>query len=177
MIYEQLSIALPFQERVKNARNLFQKFGRDLLEHSALQPLAGQLKEATRISGEEMAQTGIVEICRRCDQLEGGSCCGAGLENRYDGWLLLINLLLGANIPRERYDRKSCFFLGEKGCRLISRHVICINYLCEKITRRIPPMNLKTMREMEGKELEILFLLNETLRAVMKTDLVKWSSR
>ena len=173
MISEQLSIALPFQERVNNARDLFQKFGKELLEDPKIAPLIGQLKEATRASRKEMAQTGIVEICTRCDQLEGGSCCGAGLENRYDGWLMLINLLLGVDIPLKRQVKESCFFSGEKGCLLVSRHVICINYLCGKITHRIPPGQLETLREKEGKELEVLFLLNETLRAVMK----KWKIR
>ncbi len=170
MISQQLSIALPFLERANNARDVFQEFGKDILKDSNIDRLIRQLKEASLASREEMAQTGIVEICTRCDQLEGGSCCGAGLENRYDGWLLLINLLLGVDIPKKRYDRKSCFLLSENGCLLVSRHVICINYLCGKITRSIPPEQLQEMREREGKELEILFLLKETLRTVVK----KW---
>ncbi|MGA7965185.1 MAG: hypothetical protein WCB49_04745 [Gammaproteobacteria bacterium] len=168
MISKRLTISLPFRERVKNARDIYREFGKDLLETPKIDRLLGQLKEATLASREEMGQTGIVEICRRCDQLEGGSCCGAGLENRYDGWLLLINLLLGADIPFKRHDEKSCFLLGEKGCLLVSRHVICINYLCGKITRRIPPDHLKELRELEGRELETLFLLKESLRTFMK---------
>lgn len=170
MISQQLSIALPFLERVTNARDVFQEFGKDILKDPKIDRLIRQLKEASLASREEMAKTGIVEICTRCDQLEGGSCCGAGLENRYDGWLLLINLLLGVDIPQKRHDKKSCFLLGEKGCVLVSRHVICINYLCGKITRTIPPEQFQEMREREGKELEILFLLKETLRTVVK----KW---
>ena len=172
MISKRLTIGLPFRERVNNARDIYGEFGGRLLENPKLVRLLGQLKEATLASREEMGQTGIGEICRRCEQLEGGSCCGAGLENRYDGWLLLINLLLGVEIPFKRYDAESCFLLGENGCLLVSRHVICINYLCGKITRRIPPGPLKPLREKEGKELEILFLLNETLRAVTK----KWKT-
>ncbi len=169
MIYERLSIAQPFQERLHSAQDLFRKFKKNLRDNAEIARFVEELKEATRASGEEMAQTGIVEICRQCEQLEGGSCCGAGIENRYDGPLLLINLLLGAKMPAERYEPKSCFFLGEKGCLLISRHVICVNYLCEKITRRIPLENLRTLREREGNELEILFRFNETLRRVVKS--------
>ncbi len=172
MISDQLSMALPFQERAKNARNLFQRFGKEILEDPKVVRLLGQLKEATLASREEMGKTGIVEICRRCDQFEGGSCCGAGLENRYDGWLLLINLLLGVDIPLKKHEKESCFLLGENGCLLVSRHVICINYLCRKITRHIPPTQLTTLRDREGKELELLFLLNETLRVFMK----KWKT-
>ncbi len=172
MISKRLTIALPFRERVKNARDIYREFGKDLLENPKMDRLLGQLKEATVASREEMGQTGIVEICRRCDQLEGGSCCGAGLENRYDGWLLLINLLLGVDIPLKRYEKESCFLLGENGCLLVSRHVICINYLCGKIAGRITQDRLRKLREMEGRELETLFLLNETLKVFMK----KWKT-
>ena len=173
MTRDELSISLPFRERAANARDVFQKLGKDLLKDPKIVRIIGQLKEACLASMEEMNKTGIVKICRRCDQLEGGSCCGAGIENRYDGSLLLINLLLDADIPRKRFDKKSCFLSGENGCLLVSRHVICINYLCEKITRRIPPQQLAAMREKEGYELEILFLLKETLRTAIK----KWKTR
>ena len=65
-------MALPFQERVKNARSLFQRFGKEILEDPKIGRLIGQLKEATLASREEMGKTGIVEICRRCDQVRGG---------------------------------------------------------------------------------------------------------
>lgn len=113
-----------------------------------------------------MTKTGIPEICRKCEKDEGGSCCGAGLEDKYDRWLLLVNLLLGIKLPKNRYDTKSCFFLGEGGCLLKARHVICVNYLCKKITDQIDPHKISVLREKEGIELYALFILNERLKKI-----------
>ncbi|MBA7644220.1 hypothetical protein ES703_51962 [subsurface metagenome] len=91
--------------------------------------------------------------------------CSMGIK--YDGWLLLINLLLDVRLPKKRHDKESCFFLGEGGCLLKARHVICVNYLCKKITDQIDPHKLNALREKEGVELDILFLLNERLKIVL----------
>lgn len=98
-----------------------------------------------------------------CDRQEGGSCCGAGLEDKYDGILLLINRLAGIAVPGRRQDPGNCFFLGEKGCLLLARHVICVNYLCKKITDRVAHEALIDLREREGEELNTLFQLHERI--------------
>ena len=115
-----------------------------------------------------MADIGIFEECRHCEEEEDGSCCGRGLENRYSGILLLINLLLGIELPKNRYNPKSCLFLTNKGCSLLARHVICVNYICKKITQNIDAEKIKFLREKEGRELETLFLLNERIRALLE---------
>lgn len=111
-----------------------------------------------------MAESGIVDECRDCDRREGGSCCGAGLEHHYSGIILLINLLLGVDVPKRRHDPAGCFFLGEKGCTLLARHVICVNYLCKRINDRILPEKIAALRKKEGIELETLFMLQESIR-------------
>ena len=128
------------------------------------------LRGAVAASREEMAQTGIVQICRRCDQEEGGSCCGAGIENRYDAWLLLINLLLEVHLSGERRRDDACFFWGEHGCILMARHILCINYLCKNLTDQIDPSTIALLREKEGAEVNALFIFHERIKAVLK----KW---
>jgi hypothetical protein len=115
-----------------------------------------------------MSGCGLVQACAECETLEGGSCCGRGIEEHYDGYLLLINLLLGANLPTERRDSSSCFFLGPKGCELSARHVLCVNYLCRKATDRVDPRALALLREVEGVQLESLFLLHERVREIVR---------
>jgi hypothetical protein len=122
---------------------------------------------AVAASRLEMAQTGIAEICRRCDQEEGGSCCGAGIENRYDGWLLLINLLLGVVLPCERGRPDACYFWGDHGCFLMARHILCINYLCKNVTDRSDSKRIAALREKEGAEVNALFILHERIKAVL----------
>jgi hypothetical protein len=115
-----------------------------------------------------MLDSGLVQACAECETLEGGSCCGKGLEDHYDGYLLLINLLLGVNLPLERRDPRSCYFLGLKGCALAARHVICVNYLCRKATDLIDSKALALLRELEGVQLETLFLLHERVKKRVK---------
>ena len=102
-----------------------------------------------------------------CERDEGGSCCGAGLEDRYDGVTLLVNLLLGAELPARRPDPASCLFLGADGCRLLARDVICVNFICKKIADEVSPQRLGPLREREGIELEILFALHARLTELL----------
>jgi len=118
MILKQTSLSNPIEEKIAWAQHCYQEFGDDLLKEKKLVDLLAHLKAAVVVSRREMALTGIIEICRRCDQEEGGSCCGAGLENRYDGWLLLINLLLGVKLPKTRQETDSCFLLGKTDASL-----------------------------------------------------------
>lgn len=168
MTLKQTSLSSPIEEKIAWARHCYQKFGDDLLKEKRLIDLLAHLKAAAVASRREMALTGIVEICRRCEHEEGGSCCGAGLENRYDGWLLLINLLLGVRLPKTRLQTDSCFFLGKSGCLLMARHVICINYLCRKATDLIDPHTIMKLREKEGEEVNTLFMLHETIKTVLR---------
>ena len=163
-----VSISSPIEEKIAWAEACYQELGAQLLVKKTIFEYLGRLKKAIRASHTEMAETGIVDLCKECEQDEGGSCCGAGMENRYDGRLLLINKLLGMELPKKRSDSRSCYFLGEEGCLLQSRHVICINYICKKITDRIDPQKINALREKEGEEVDVLFLLNEQIVGALK---------
>ncbi len=173
MVIQPKSINRPVEERIAWAESCFQGSGGLFLKDEKTAALLTQFKSAARASGQEMKDAGVVALCRECDQEEGGSCCGKGLENKYDAWLLLINKLLGVDLPKVRQQTGGCFFLGEKGCTLMARHVICINYMCKKITNDIRPSVLNALREIEGEEIECLFMLNEQVKRVLK----KWTSR
>jgi hypothetical protein len=145
---------------------------KDVFEHDQrVAALMVRFRDAVRASRREMAATGIVRLCRQCEEDEGGSCCGEGLEDRYDPWLLLINLLLGTPLPRSRPRPGSCYFLGDTGCLLLARHTICINYVCAKITNRISPGQISRLRELEGVELDTLFLLDEAVKRVVRCEM------
>ena len=163
-----VSLSSPIEEKIAWAQYYHQKFGVQLLKDESILILKAGLEDAIHASHRAMEDAGVVGMCRECEELEGGSCCGAGLENRYDGWLLVINLLLGVELPQERRDPGSCFFLGKAGCLLKARPVICVNYLCEKITHRIDPLKIKIPQEREGVELNTLFLLTEKLKNVTR---------
>ena len=167
MSLNNAALSNSIEVKIAWSRNCYQKFGRQLLQDNAVIGLLSGLKSAINASHKEMGKTGIVDICRDCEENDGGSCCGAGMEAVYDGWLLLTNLLLGARLPDERGDLSSCFFLRKTGCMLPARHVICVNYLCRKITDLVDPEKIKSLRDKEGEELNILFLLNERVKRVV----------
>ena len=169
MTVKEVPIESPIEEKITWAKNCHRERGADLHRDDEIGFLLKELKKAIRASHREMAHTGIIESCGLCEEKEGGSCCGAGLEKKYTGLLLLINLLLGHSIPGRRQDPSGCFFLGKEGCGLLSRQVICINYLCKKLTDQIDLHTIAPLREKEGIELGLLFHLNERIKKVLAT--------
>lgn len=138
------------------------------LSDSHLTSLLFRLESAITASHKAMVMAGIVEICRRCDEERGGSCCGDGMERHYDQWLILTNLLLGVDVSHDRQDPRACFFLGRKGCILRARHTICINYLCSDITKSVDPDLVSQLKIREGEELSLLFHTIEHLKRIVR---------
>jgi hypothetical protein len=158
----------PIAAKIAWAETQLRERGQLLRADPPVAELLERLLPATEASKQAMIDAGIVDICATCERDEGGSCCGAGLENRYDGVTLLINLLLGVDLPAERGDPASCHFLGPAGCLLRARDVICVNFVCTAITERVGPDRISPMRELEGIELEALFALHARVSAVLR---------
>jgi hypothetical protein len=114
-----------------------------------------------------MATAGVVEACRQCEEEEGGSCCGAGIEDRYDAVMLLINSLLGLKLPGRSALPGSCFFLDKEGCALGARHVLCVNYLCAQAAGRSDRSLLAALREKEGEELTAISRLHDRVLKIL----------
>ena len=163
----EVSLDSPIEEKIAWANRMYQDCKRRLWGDEKVGELLERLDHAIDESHRELAASGVIEICRLCDEEEGGSCCGSGIEDRYSADLLLINLLLGVKLPLSPPSPSSCHFLGETGCRLRTRHVLCVNFACKKITHRFQPAHLGPLREKEGHELECLFVLNERLKKTL----------
>ena len=164
---KKISLSDPIEAKIAWAEDSYRETKDRLLADTRIDDLLDSLKSAICAAQKEMAGSGIVKKCMECEINEGGSCCGAGIENRYDGVLLLINLFLGVKLPKKRYDKNSCFFLGETGCLLKARHVICVNFLCKKISETIDPHQIALLRKKEGEELNTLFLVHERIKKIL----------
>ena len=151
-------------EKIQIARDMHAKLAGDLLTDPALMLGLETLLRESALSRAVSVDCGISEICRRCDEEEGGSCCGAGIENRYTPELLLLNLLLGVDVPETRQFEKSCQFLGERGCLLAARDIICINYLCARLRNAISENSLNLLQEINGREMTAVFVLHDMVR-------------
>jgi hypothetical protein len=168
MLVPRLSPEAPIEEKITWANAWWVKTGDRILASEEIARMGSLLKAAVERSRRAMTESGILEACRHCEKSDG-SCCGAGLEDHYTDLLLLINLLLGVELPTERLDSRSCLFLGDEGCRLLARHVLCINYLCHGITARIDPSRITELRAHEGNEMDLLFRLNEQFHKILSS--------
>ena len=157
---------LSIREKIRKARSLYRDYKAILLEHPQIRDLLERLDRSLETSREVMFRGGVVAACRWCEEEAGGSCCGAGIENRYTIHLLLMNLLLGVSLPDRRAWTDSCYFLGEAGCCLQARHVLCVNYLCEKLRRDLDPGVLQDLQQSSGTELDTGFVLHEALKKI-----------
>lgn len=152
------------EEMIGKAHALFQSRGGALRRHPGLTQGLDRLRREAAASGEAMYEFGVVAACRQCDEKEGGSCCGAGIENHYTPLLLLLNLLLDVELPQKRRWADSCFFLREGGCALTARHILCINYLCLRLQQDLSLEKLIKLQTITGREMETVFRLHEELR-------------
>jgi hypothetical protein len=141
-------------EKIEQAHNLFETCGRSLIEDPQIHALLRKLRDC---------------ICKNCEEREGGSCCGSGIENKYDVELLLVNLLLDASLRDQQPSQNSCYFLGAKGCKLTARHVLCVNYMCQKLQKKLAREQLISLQTCAGEELDTLFILHEAIKKHIRT--------
>lgn len=153
--------------KIALAYHLQANFEQKLLQDKEIQAQLLQLNQNIELTWNEMVSIGVVRECSDC-ALKEGSCCGRGMENSYDEVLLLINILLGKTLPSQAYDTNSCYFLGDNGCLLRAREVICVNYLCGRIYRNIHREKLIHLQKIAGKELNTLFMLEQNIKKRLK---------
>jgi hypothetical protein len=162
------SSRLSAEDKVRLAMSMYKTFGEELRRDLPLANLLGEMKEKVRCSWRTMAELGISAACARCDETAPeGSCCSRGLENKFDSVLLLINLLLGIQLPLERMRDDSCRFLGPSGCVLEARTLLCIDYLCPEVEKELGIESLMKMQEVAGEEIRTAFLLAERVKRLV----------
>jgi len=160
-------------KKIETAYKYFKDFNGNLKNNKELSKLLDYYKTSIIKSHEVMEQLGVVEICKNCSQnTPGGSCCGNGIEDWYDEYLLLTNLLLGIDIPQKRTYPNGCLFLGPKGCSLLARHDFCINYLCFRIKNALKPENLNLLTATYGKEIYFYIEIEKILKNLINFEII-----
>jgi hypothetical protein len=156
------------EDKIRAARHLYDLWSDQLKREPNIHQLIGKLKSCLENSRAAMLELGIVETCKHCDQEEGGSCCGAGLENKFDTFLLLLNLLLGISLPEKHRRPESCYLLTEEGCTLKVRLVLCVDFLCPKILNTISHGDLIRLQQVSGDELTTGFMLYDAIKRFLR---------
>ena len=167
--FEEKSMEIPLIDRlicqkISEAHVLFALWGEALRKDSHICSLLNSLELKIAASGKAIHDFGISAACTCCDEEDGETCCGAGIENKYTSRLLMINLLFGNPLPEKRLWSNGCFFLSENGCSLKLRLVLCVNYLCLKIQRMLPAEELAILQRITGEEMDKGFILDEAVK-------------
>jgi len=157
------------QDKIRLAQRLHHQWGNVLTNEPHIRDLLIELENCLRNSRQAMLDFGIVEACTRCDEEEGGSCCGVALENKFDTYLLLINLLLGVTLPEHHLRPGNCYLLTDTGCLLKSRLVLCVDFLCEKITNGLSRDELLRLQNISGSELLTGFRLYDAVKKFIRS--------
>lgn len=165
---ECLDEGLSIEDKIKMARHMYDSWSEQLKREPHIYELIEKLEGCLENSREAMLELGIVETCTHCDEEEGGSCCGAGLENKFDTFLLLINLLLGVSLPEGHRRPDSCYLLTDKGCTLKVRLVLCVDYLCPKILSALSHDKVIRLQNISGDELLTGFKLYDAIKRFMR---------
>ena len=155
------------RERIEEAHNLLKTWEAGLKGNAGVSSQIEMMEQNVEATQRIMGDLGVVEACRWCEEEAGGSCCGAGIENRYSSVLLLVNLLLGVRLPQYRERLDSCYFLTGNGCCLKVRHVLCVNYLCARLQTHLSPEGLISLQTLSGEELDTGFVLYETIKKII----------
>ncbi len=153
------------EEKIRLSYKWLECFEDKLKKCNEFSDLLKEYKKAILKSYKIMKHLGIIEICKSCaENTPGGSCCGKGIEDWYDEYLLLTNLLLGIELPKKRFYSNGCLFLGPKGCTLLARHDFCINYLCFRIKKALSAQQLNLLTATYGKEIYYYITIEQFLR-------------
>lgn len=141
------------EEKIHRAKWLYAHYGEALTKQDGLGALFDMYRNAIWKTQEVMKRLRVVETCSACACDESGSCCFQGVEEWYDHVLLLINLVLGRQIPELREVPGGCLFVGSRGCKLIARHSFCVNYLCPPLKDSTRTHSMERLLSVSGDEL------------------------
>jgi hypothetical protein len=100
-----------------------------------------------------MKALGVWDKCARCGKSSSGSCCAPEVASWYDVETLMINILMGCELPSDPFYSGHCLFLGEKGCVLKARHYFCVHFLCPKIQDLLGQHNKNILMKTVGNEI------------------------
>lgn len=137
---------------IRRAHELHRRYGRSLASDPRVAPLLEDYTQAIAQTGQLTRDLGIPAFCMACAARDG-VCCFAGVERRYDEYLLLMNLLLGDPGAWDQSAGPSCYFCGPQGCLLLAKHSFCHNFFCAEIKQALGEAAMARLNRQVGREL------------------------
>jgi hypothetical protein len=118
-----------------------------------IRALVGAYGAAIEQTAAAMQTERIGAACSACARQNPSGCCFAGLESGFNEIMLLLNLLLGCPLPEVRAQGDTCFFVGERGCRLRARYYFCLHYFCPGLEASLGDARMGALQQQVGREL------------------------
>jgi hypothetical protein len=163
-------LRIPIREKIRMAHDLLAQWGKSLREDRRMEAFLEQLEQDLESTRQTMVDLEVVASCTQCDEEEGKSCCaqGRGFEEKFDPYLLLMNLLLGVLLPERPARPEGCYFLTRTGCCLQVRLFLCVDFLCPAILDRLSHEEVIRLQTVAGNELTTGFLLYDAIKKVIR---------
>ncbi|HIE32737.1 MAG TPA: hypothetical protein EYP81_01635 [Thermodesulfobacteriaceae bacterium] len=153
------------EEKMAVAEELFDLWGESLLRDPELSALLKAYRQAVEKSNQAMEAAGTFRECYLCSVEEGLGCCKIGLENECTVLILLLNRLLGVEFPKDREVPGRCFFVGPLGCKLFARPMLCRDYFCRRLHKKVPEQEMIHITQILNDELTLLYRISTLMRS------------
>ncbi|MCU0571416.1 MAG: hypothetical protein MUC41_00320 [Syntrophobacteraceae bacterium] len=155
-------------DQVRRVRQLHEKHGEGLMADENVRALVLSYGAGIEETGAAMTREGIGAACSACARQHPSGCCFSDIESGYDDILLLLNLLLGCPLPEERKESGSCFFVGERGCRLVARYYFCLHYFCPELERSLGEGRIRALQQQVDQQLQTGWRAEEAVRSWLR---------
>lgn len=151
-------------EKIKTAEEIFTDWGEYFYKDQKFLNYLKDYEKSVKVCNTLMENLGSYEECYKCSVIDKQGCCKIGLENEVTINILLINMFLKVEIPKEREFPGKCFFVGSTGCKIFARPYLCREYFCHRLMRLFSPEEYALLTQKINEELTLLYLLNRYIR-------------
>lgn len=159
---------------IAQAREVYAGLGEEILANSDLAGLLYKFREQIEATNQLFGRLDVAADCAACCEREKGPCCFDGAQSWYDLRLLLINLLLGVEVPDGPELVDDCWFNSPTGCKLLAKDSICLNFFCPEIQERLSEAEVLSLRQQVGKELLACVELESVLLPWLQARGISW---
>ncbi|QJA06459.1 hypothetical protein FVE67_06420 [Thermosulfurimonas marina] len=153
------------EEKLSVAEELYHLWGESFRADPEVPSLLEAYRQAVEASNRAMEEAGTFRECYVCSVEDGQGCCKIGLENECTVLILLLNRLLGVELPQKREVPGRCFFVGPRGCKILARPMLCRDYFCRRHHQKVPEAAMIRVTQVLNEELTLLYRITSLLRA------------
>lgn len=134
------------------ARQAFARLGREMALDQGLTRAAEACRTEIGRTWELFRGLGVATACGACGLKRPGGCCFPEVALNHSREQLLANLLLGAALPEFEEIADSCYFVGDRGCKLLLRDSFCVNYFCPGLHESLGEAAMGELSAQVGRE-------------------------